>query len=154
MNRVPTQPPDWHEVVRKNWHRTPGYVVAATGDCLDVQAEETMGPRGKVPGRAFQAHHPALLQRFHPTGSWFMGILLCPGDDVEAILAWTHDLSPADAERVVFYVHPDVHRSAMNAWHASARPRIVGFNGTWHDFHRLFGRHHADRVHQDHSMPP
>lgn len=150
MRRAPSVPPGWHDIVRKHWRHTPGYVVAASGDCLDVQAKETGGGRGKVPGRDFRAHPPAALRDFRPSSSWFLGILLCPGDDVTDILAWTRGLGAADAERVVFYVHPDFDRAAMPDWHASARPRVVRFSGAWHEFHRLYGRHHADRVYQDH----
>ncbi|HLE47258.1 MAG TPA: hypothetical protein VI818_03090 [Candidatus Thermoplasmatota archaeon] len=152
MRVAPALPPDWQDVVRKHWRDTPGYVVAASGACLDVQAQETVGERGQVPGRQFQAHRPGALRGFRPTGSWFMGILLCPGDDVLGILEWTSGLSSADAERVVFYVHPRFDRVAMAAWHASTRPRVVRFGGTWRAFHRLYGRHHADRVYQDHRV--
>lgn len=153
MRRTPPLPPGWHEVVRKHWRGTPGYVLAVSGDCLDLQAEETEGERGRVPGRDFRAHPPGNLHGFRPVGSWFLGILLCPGDDVHEILAWTRSLPSADAERVVFYVHPGFDRAAMADWHSSTRPRIIGFRGTWRDFHRLYGRHHADRVYQDHSVP-
>ncbi len=153
MRRNPPVPPDWHEVVRAHWHETDGYVVAASGDYPDVQADETLGKASKVPGREFRAHRPEQLKGFQPVGSWFMGILLCPGDDVGSILAWTAGLARADAERVVFYAHPAFDRAATAGWHTSARPRVAAFKGTWADFHQLYGFHHGDRVYQDHSMP-
>lgn len=152
---MPELPPEAYETVRRNWRATAGYVIARTGDCLEVQEQETWGPRGRVRGRRFAPIPPTELARLSLPVSWFAGIILCPGDPLEEIVEWAKGLSTADLERIILYLHPGFDESAAKRTWAAAGlrdPKTVRFDGSWGNFHHLFGNHHAWRVFLDH--PP
>lgn len=139
-------------IVRENHRRCQGFVVAASGDCFDVQRQETWGTKTRVPGRSFKPIHPDALEGLELPDSWFMGILLCPGDAVQAIVTWFDQLPTSDRSRVKFYLHPDFDRgAAADAFEDSRIPsgRVVAFAGAWENFHPLFGLDHAMQVVSD-----
>lgn len=148
-------PPQAYDAVRRHWADTTGYVVARTGDCLNVQTQETWGPRTRVSGRRFKPLRPAQLPALALPKSWFMGIILCPGDPLEELIAWARTLPASDVERLILYVHPAYDESgARTQWAAAGLrdPKTIRFDGSWENFHHLYGRHHAWRVYLDH--PP
>lgn len=147
-------PVGWHALVRANHRNTVGYVVAENGDCLDVQTFESIGPRTKVPGRRFQPIRPAQLAALALPKSWFMGIVLCPGDPVADVVTWLRARTPAERERVVLYVHPKVdEEEAGRAWKEARLPppRTTQFQGSWAQFHQLYGLDFSWRVWSDHG---
>lgn len=147
-------PAGWHDVVRRHYAKTAGYVVAQTGDCLNVQSDETLGPQTRVPGRAFRAMPPTQLAGLSPPKSWFMGIVLCPDDDLRPIVQWFAKLDAADRDRVMLYIHPDVdEHGARVVWEAigAPAPRTTPFSGSWTIFHHLYGNDFSWRVFQDHG---
>lgn len=141
--------PRWHEVVRAHHRDTEGLVVAQSGRCLELQADE----RDLVPGRRFQPLRPADLARRAFPRSWFMGVLLCPGDATDALAAWARDLPPADVDRVHFYYVRGVDLQATLAgWRAAGLPEpALNEVRDFRSLHHLFGRHHGDRVYRDHA---
>lgn len=142
-------PPRWHAVVRAHHRRTVGLVVAQSGDCLKIQADE----RDLVRGRAFQPLRPGELARRAIPKSWFLGVLLCPGDTTDALAAWAKTLAPDDLERIHMYYTPSVDlRRALAAWTREGLPDVpVNEVRNFRSFHHLYGRHHADRVFRDHG---
>lgn len=146
-------PPRWTETVRRHWKDTVGFVAAQSAECLEVQTQESWGPATRVPGRRFRPIPTAELAKLVLPASWFMGIILCPGDDIHPILSWLESLDSAGRERVILYVHPRFQEAAARqAWndHGLGAPKTVWFDGSWDNFHRLYGKHHAWRVYQDH----
>lgn len=149
-------PPGWHDVVRQHHADTAGYVVAQTGDCLELQAQERKHPRGRLRGRDFQPLPIASLATLRPPASWFLGIILCPGDDLDPILGWYVTLPTKDRDRVALFVHPRYAKDAVDeAWsrRGATAPQTVPLRGTWEHFHHVYGRLHGDRVYVDHAPP-
>ena len=149
-------PVGWHEVVRKHFANTAGYVVATSGACLEIQRQEAKHPKGKVRGRDFQPLAPAALKHLRTPASWFMGIILCPGDDVEECASWSARLDGRDRDRIVLFVHPDTSQDEVEAASskvAGYRPQIVPLPESWAAFHHTYGRLHGDRVFLDHASP-
>lgn len=143
-------PPQWHQVVRAHHVDTAGYVAAQRGDCLKIRDDE----RRLVFGRRF---HPvavdALPAKSRLPSSWFLGVILCPGDDTEAVAGWARELRPRDLDRIPFYHVPPVDVDAtLTAWRGAGlkEPRIYHVRN-FTTFHHLYGRHHGDRVYEDHS---
>lgn len=124
-------------------------MVAESGECLKIQAAE----RVLVPGRGFHPLNPEALARRALPASWFVGVLLCPGDSTEELARWAATLAPADLERIHFYVAPGVDlRGALSAWRRAALPALpINEVRDFRSFHHLYGRHHADRVYRDHA---
>lgn len=148
-------PPRWHEVVRLHFANTVGYVVAQTSGCLEVQTQELKSPKGRVRGRDFQPLRPADLRTLRLPESWFMGVILCPGDDGLLYREWYKGLGPKERDRVVFFFHPAFGVDALDKHWTGAGlppPRTQRFNGSWENFHHLYGRRHGDRVCED--RPP
>lgn len=142
-------PPGWHAYVRRHLQDTAGYVVAQSGTCLSIKDQEATGPRNRVPNRTFRAMDPADLVHVLLPKSWFMGIILCPGDDLGPILRWMKGLAKADHDRVVLYVHPgfDQKAGAERLRAASLEHlRKSDFKGSWENFHRLFGNDYSWQV--------
>lgn len=146
---MPGLPPRWHAVVRAHHRETLGLVVAESGTCLKLQADE----RDLVPGRVFRPAKPAELAGWTLPRSWFLGVLLCPGDTTDALAAWAKSLAGADLERVHFYYTPRVRLAdTLAAWKAAALPDLpINQVRDFSSFHHLYGRHHGDRVYRDHG---
>lgn len=143
-------PPKWHQVVRAHHAETVGYVAAQRGDCLQIRDDE----RRLVHGRKFQpVAVDALPQRSQLPSSWFLGVILCPGDDTEGVARWAREIGSRDLDRIHFYHTPAVDVDAtLTAWRAAGlkEPRTYEVR-SFTTFHHLYGRHHGDRVYQDHS---
>lgn len=145
-------PSGWHDHVRANYKRTAGYVVAQSGDCLDIQDYEVRGPQTRVPGRAFKPMRPEDVVTLKLPKSWFMGVILCPGDTLQPLLGWITTLPRNDLERIVLYVHPayDQESGARALGDAGLDSlRKSEFKGTWRAFHRLYGNDFSWQVWND-----
>lgn len=143
--------PRWHEVVRANHHKTLGLVVAERGTCLRIQRDE----EHLVPGRTFRPVRPRDLAGIDLDGSWFLGVLLCPGDDTEDLARWASGIPKTDLWRVRFY-HVDGTdvADALRGWMGANLPEPARFLvNDFRSFHSLYGRHHADVVYRD-AMEP
>ena len=151
MPADPVLRPAWHAVVRANFRATLGLVVAETGGCLEIQRDEA----SLVPGRKFVPLPPRDLPHVNLGRSWFVGVLLCPGDLTARVAAWARSLRKADLSRLRFYVVAGTDlRGAMEAWNKAALPERPTFEVRgFRSFHHLFGRHHADQVYRDATVP-
>lgn len=148
----PTGPrPTWHEVVRAHHRDTEGLVVARSGHCLEIQADE----RNLVRGRTFKPLKPEERFSYRFGKSWFAGVLLCPGDTADDLARWARALPPGALERIHFYYTPRVDLAlALAAWKDAGLPDLpINEVRNFRTFHRLYGRHHADRVHRDFAAP-
>lgn len=141
-------PPGYPDVVRTHHRKTAGYLLATHPACREVVGEEL-----ERVARNLKPIEPEGLARFRPAGSWFLAVLLCPGDDTEAIAAWASRLKLEDLERVRFYLHPKADlETAMDAWLKAGLelpPAVVVRD--FAAFHKVFGKHLNDRVWQDHG---
>lgn len=145
-------PPGWHEYVRRHLKDTRGYVVAQSGTCLDIKDQETTGSLNRVPNRKFQPLHPREVPTIQLPKSWFLGIILCPGDGLQPVLAWIQGLAKADQDRVVLYVHSDFDQAAgARQLHAAKLDhlRTTEFKGSWNNFHQLYGNDYSWQVWND-----
>lgn len=147
-------PPGWHDIVRRHVAETAGHVVAQRGDCLEIQTQETRPPRGKVGGRDFQPLSPDALLALKPPPSWFVGIILCPGDDLKIYALWHTSLDVRDRDRVVLFIHREFQDEQIDEMWSKAKgspPLTVPLPASWPVFHRTYGRLHGDRVFLDHT---
>lgn len=145
-------PPTATQRVRPHLHKTTGYAAASGGDCLKIARQEA-----KVPHRAFVAVAiKNLANTIPPQGSWFLGILLCPGDATDEVAAWA-STRKSDLARVRFYFRTGVDQvPAMRAWVQAGLPEPLYEEDidAWPRFHHFFGAHHAIQVYRDHVPQP
>ena len=145
-------PEDFVAVVRTNQSRTVGWVVASREPCLTVREDEAL-----LIDRAFKPLRPKHLHQVKFPSSWYVGVLLCPGDDVAEVATWFAGLPDADRARVRFYCHPDCDlATAFAAWVKLGLPPPVTVelpSMTFAAFHKRFGRDHAWRVYLDAKAP-
>lgn len=139
--------PGYQEIVRTHRMDTVAYVLADSGECLDIQREEV----ANVPGRRIVPLTSTDLAELEPPGSWFLAALLCPGDTTETVAAWATGYPADDLDRIRFYDHPDTDpATAYAAWNdaglgAPLRDTVADFPS----FHRRFGNHLNDRIFLD-----
>lgn len=139
-------PSDFSAVVRAHHEESTGYVVASSGECLGIQRDEI-----EFVNRNLQGARPADLDALDPDGSWFMGVLLCPGDGTSEVGAFAAGLPPEDRHRVRFYVHPDVDLvSALEGWYeAGLGDPMTSEVEDFSSFHARFGRHFNLQVYEN-----
>ncbi len=149
--------PGWTRKTKPHLDETAGYVLAESGGCLDVQLQETL-PRsrgGRVPGRRFVPLSLDQLVRLAPPPSWFLGILLCPGDPTEALVRWARAQPAAYLARIVAYHAPRFDVDAfVDVWTRAGLPPIERYAfRSWAQFHHLYGLHHSIQSFDDHHGP-
>lgn len=146
--------PGWTRKVRPHLDETAGYVVAESGDCLDAQLQETLPKArgGKVPGRRFIPLTTENLALLGPPPSWFLGIVLCPGDPTDAVLRWARAQPSAYLARIVVYHAPRFGIDAfVEAWTHAGLPAVERYRfKSWEQFHHLYGLHHSIQCYADH----
>jgi len=142
----------WHEVVHAHFKGTLGLVAAASGKCLKIQRDEER----PVPGRAFKPINPRDLPALDLGESWFLGVLLCPGDSTDDLVAWARGLPRAALWRIRFYHTARVDlKKALAAWRDAGLPGAPTYSvRDFGSFHRLYGRHHGDIVYRDATRAP
>lgn len=139
----------WHETVRKHHKRTVGYVLARSEPCLATRDLEVSDEY--IYGRDFQALGPGDLDGLDLPESWFLGVLVCPGDDLSEVAAWAVQLEERDVDRIRFYVHDDADLvPAFKPWYAQGlvspktEPLVLGPR-----FHKTYGKDHGNQVVRD-----
>jgi hypothetical protein len=137
--------PGWRDTVARHWRDTTAYLLALSEPCIGIRDDELEAIKKN---RVLVGLEPAALRTWRPSGSWFMAVLLCPGDDLQPVIDWVqaHDV---DAGRIHFYIHKakDVH-NFMAAWHEAGLPTEDVDAGIpdWKHLHHLFGLHLSDRI--------
>lgn len=140
------RPSDYAAIVRAHHAATTGYVAAQGEDCLSIRDEEIARIRRKLEPLALDQ-----LAKVDTGGSWLLGVILCPGDDVTPLARWVARSPQAVRRRVRLYAHPDVDLvDALAPWYAAdlddPRVHIVSDFAT---FHRRFGNDLNDQVYED-----
>lgn len=138
---------DWFEVVRANWRRTQGFLLASREPCLTIRRQELVA----VKGRSLASRDASDLAAWDPPVSWILGVLLCPGDSIAPIIEWVrrHDV-PGD--RVWFYLHPATPIETLRPWaEAGFGTDQAATVANWRELHKLYGLALNDRVYADWS---
>lgn len=149
MPPIPGLPPGAIERVRPHLQKTVGYILAASGDCLDIQAREV----DTIKTRRFRSVGPDQLESLELPESWILAAVMCPGDDTHAIARFTEGLHAGDRQRIRFYWYPETRPAdALKPWLAADLGPIQedDIDG-WQRFHKLFGAHHSIQVFIDHA---
>ena len=137
--------PNWRDTVATHWRDTTAYLLSLREPCITIQRDEL---RVVQANRVLVGLDAKALNAWKPTKSWFMAVLLCPGDDLEPLAVWV-ERTGADPARIHFYVHreQDV-QGFMRVWHAAGFPTDAVDSGIedWRRFHRLFGLHLSTRI--------
>lgn len=137
--------PGWRDTVARHWRDTTAYLLALSEPCITIRDDELAAVREN---RVLVGLDSKALSDWRPTDSWFMAVLLCPGDDLRPVIRWVEQ-QQLDASRIHFYVHreEDVH-GFMAPWHDAGLPTTQVDAGIpdWKALHRLFGLHLSDRI--------
>lgn len=89
---------DETEIIKAHRKDTTCYVLADTGTCLELKAQEVRRVTGRTLVPLTSARLPGT-----PPRSWMLAVVLCPGDDTKRLAAWALRLRPADQDRIDFY---------------------------------------------------
>lgn len=135
--------PDASAIVRRHWKDAQAFLVAQREPCIRIRDGEVQNV-----DRLLIGGFPEDLQHWQRPASSFIAVILCPGDDTQALAehVQAHDLDPS---RIHFYLHPDTPIQAMQAWAEGGLPldRIddEGIGGKplddWKTLHKLLGLH-------------
>jgi hypothetical protein len=110
----------WHETVREHHKRTAGFVLAQSEPCVSTRDLEASN---YVYGREFQALASSDLDELELPESWFMGVLVCPGDDLTVLAKWVADLDEEDLSRIRLYLHEDLDIvDVLEPWYGEGLP--------------------------------
>lgn len=146
MSPAQGRPSDYASLVRANASRTKGFVLADSGECLDIRDAEIARIQ-----RSLRPITSKELEVLELPPSWLLGVILCPGDDMARVAAWTSQLPASDRERVRLYPHERCDLIAMLApWYAGGLddPRADEVRD-FATFHRFFGNDLNDQIYAD-----
>ncbi len=142
---TPDRHADWYTVVRKHWRQTTGFLLASREPCLTIRGQEL----ASVKGRSLSSRDQEDLAGWTPPTSWVLGVILCPGDRIEAVVAWIRK-QRADPSRVWFYLHPSTDAETLRPWlDAGFDTDQAATVSDWRELHKLYGLALNDRVYSD-----
>lgn len=138
------RPEDWTRVVAANAHSTLAFIVSSRQPiCLKMATAEV-----KHINRWMK---PTLLDSL-PTKipeSWFMAVVVCPGDDLHVLAAW---MTKYGGDRVRFYLHRDARPSQLApvryAGHDLRHVRPERYT-TYGQMHKRLGLDLSDQIYED-----
>lgn len=149
----------WHahphagRIVRENWHRAQAFILAQREPCIGIRDEEL---RSISDNRLLAGGLPQDLDGWERPESWFIAVVVCPGDDTVAIARHVvaNRLEP---RRVHFYLHADASPSALVAWRDAGLPLDRVNERTqdgrpitdWASLHKLLGLHFNLQILED-----
>lgn len=138
------RPEDWTRVVRQHAHNTKAFIVSSRPPpCFQMARDEVAFIERRMEHRLLDR----LPHRLPP--SWFMAVLVCPGDDLAGLAHW---MSAHGGERVRFYFHEDARFRQLapvrDAGHdlRHVRPERYGSYGA---LHKRLGLDLSDQVFED-----
>lgn len=137
----------YSDIVRAHHKESDGVLVAGREPCITIAYEE----RENVSGRSFTVVPVDEIHRLEVRESWFMGLLLCPGDTTVEVRDWFF-AGDHDPQRIVFYLHSKTKpRTALSAWHEAGLPVYATWTiNSWQELHKHFGNHWNNQVYVDH----
>lgn len=129
-------PPNPRDVIHPHRFETVGFLWAARAPCTRIVAEEVARVRRTLVALPAGGLPPDPLP-----ASWLLAVVVCEGDDLEAVAAWVKRRSARDRERVVLYFHPHADRvAALAPWYAAGLDDpVVGLAHDFKTFHKAFG---------------
>lgn len=138
------RPADFARVVRRHWRSTTAYIVSGHDPmCLQMAKDEVAW----IHRRMEHVLLDALPGR--PGGSWFMAVVVCPGDDLAALAQW---MTVHGADRVRFYLHekatPRQLAPVRDAGHDLRHVRPERYT-TYAQMHKRLGLDLSDQVYED-----
>lgn len=144
-------PPDFTETIRAHKYGLVAWVVAASGDCLDIQTWEVQ----HIHRRLTAVHERGLRPGDFPESwSWLVGVLVCPGDGLEALAAWAKEAPASELRRIRLYFLPGANPvKALAAWYAAGLPDP--YTADVEDraqFHKRFGLDLNNQIYLDHRL--
>ncbi len=108
----------WHEhpdaslIVRKHWHEAQCFILAEQEPCITIALDEV----GNIAeNRQLVTGTIKDLENWDPPTSRFIAVLLCPGDDTDA-LAKHVATNRLDSSRVHFYLHKQAKTESLLPW--------------------------------------
>lgn len=137
---------DYASVVKRNASRTTGFVLADSGECLEIKVKEVQRIKRKL-----AALTSAELSSIVLPPSWLLAVILCPDDPMAAIADWTRGLAATQRERVRIFFHPDCDLvSILAPWYEAGLedPRADEVRD-FASFHKLFGNDLNDQIYAD-----
>ncbi|HLE48384.1 MAG TPA: hypothetical protein VI818_08815 [Candidatus Thermoplasmatota archaeon] len=142
---TPDRHADWYTVVRAHWRKTTGFLLASREPCLTIRDQEL----ASVKGRSLSSRDPKDLAGWAPPKSWILGVIVCPGDRIDGVVAWVRG-HRADPNRVWFYLHPTTPLETLRPWaDAGFDTDQAATVSSWRELHKLYGLALNDRVYGD-----
>jgi hypothetical protein len=138
------RPEDWTRVVANHSHSTLAFIVNRNQpNCLTMAADEV-----EHIDRWMQQILLADLPVTIPD-SWFMAVILCPGDDLRPLAAW---MTRHGADRVRFYLHRDARTEQLapirDAGHDLRHVRPERYTA-YGPLHKRLGLDLSDQIYED-----
>ncbi len=137
--------PDASRIVREHWQEAQCFIVAEREPCIGIAGDE-VGNIGD--NRRIIAGPADALAAWQPPASWFIAVIVCPGDDT---LTLTNHVRRRgfDPARVHFYLHAEGTAESLKAWRDAGLPldRVDDRapNGRpftdWTSLHKALGLH-------------
>lgn len=134
--------------------RYPGYVVSYDGDCESFREREV---NLETLNRNFIPLTPDDLGSRDLEDLWYMGIIVCPGEDVLPIAEQVADIAEGiGRDRISLYLAPGIDElSVVQRWKEAGLGPPSGVypfdheTDPWRTLHSRFGNHHAEQVDLD-----
>lgn len=137
-------------VIRAHAKETVCYVLADSGDCLQLARGRAEAMTGRILRHVTSAQLPTVLPR-----SWMLAVDLCPGDTTDALAAWASRLEPGQLDRIVFYEPVQLDKVVTQvyaAWIGRHLPSLVRQQvRDFKDLNRLLGSDLNIRILQDYG---
>ena len=137
-------PPEFASVVAKSWTKTTGFIVTGHEPCISIGHDEVRHVKRRLVPIGLDD-----VVRLRPTGSWFMAVIVCPGDDLGALARWAMG---KDASRVHFYLHANARPRLLAPWRDAGLPLDHVDEGitSWGRLHKILGWDLNVQVYDDH----
>ena len=138
------RPEDWARVVAAHSHSTLALVASGhRPSCLKMASDEVRHIKRWM--------RQVLFDRLPPRvpDSWFMAVIVCPGDDLTPLAAW---MTTHGADRVRFYLHKDADAKQLapikDAGHELRHVRPERY-ASYGPMHKRLGLDLSDQIYED-----
>lgn len=138
------RPQDWTRVVAAHSHSTLAFIVSShQPSCLKMASDEVKHI-DRWMQRILLDDLPAQLP-----DSWFMAVLVCPGDDLGLLASW---MTKHGSDRIRFYLHRDAKAEQLapirDAGHDLRHVRPERY-ATYGPMHKRLGLDLSDQIYED-----
>lgn len=135
---------DFVAVVRRAWPKTAGFLVAGEPPCIPIVRDEIRHVRRRLSFVSLED-----VESVTVSGSWFMAVIVCPGDDLTGLARWA---TGHDVHRVHFYLHADTPKRRLAPWRDAGHPltHVDDRITSWKNLHKVLGWDLNVQVYTDH----